>query len=388
MLSPETARLEQIQGQMETLTPELGKRARTVGESGLTAQDLQLLADAQLFDILKPAACGGLELPWGSHLILGRRLAATCASSAWLVSVIGGNASLVARMSPAVQADVWGGNRLGLVSVAPIYATAMLQFEGEGYRLTGTWRYVEAAALVDWILVAVCMPNNIDAYALVPSDAFESTPADHLGGLRGVGVYGLSIRDSSVPAHRLIDAKELFGIGETSSAVRFLPYWENQVLAPLLGCAEGAYHNYTSSTKKRVGGTTNAAVAGFTQVQQRLAEVSARIKAARLLYEESRHLLLSRRLEGKELTREEELELARDRSFIAKLCQTAIRDLVRQMGAIGIAEFNPVQRQYRDIHAMATYHTIRWRHNMAEYGKHELGIPSHQAPAAPHIAVG
>ena len=386
MLSPETVRLEQIRGHMETLTPELGKRARTVGESGLTAQDLQRLADAQLFDILKPAALGGMELPWGSHLILGRRLAATCASSAWLVSVIGGNASLVTRMSPVAQADVWGGNRIGLVSVAPIYATAMLKSEGAGYRLTGTWRYIEGAALVDWILVAVCMPDNVDGYALIPSDAFESTPADHLGGLRGVGVYGLSVRDLSVPAHRIIDAKELFGIGETSSAV--LPFWENQVLAPLLGCAEGAYHNYTSSTRKRVGGTTNAAVARFTQVQQRLAEVSARIKAARLLYEESMHLLLSRREERKELTRDEELELARDRSFIARLCQTAIRDLVQQMGAIGIAEFNPVQRQYRDIHAMATYHTIRARYNLAEYGKHELGIPSHQAPAAPHVAVG
>ena len=386
MLSPETVRLEQIKGHMETLIPELGKRARTVGEAGLTSQDLQRLADAELFNILKPAAFGGLELPWGSHLAFGRTLAATCAPSAWFVSVIGGNASLLTRMSPAAQADVWGGNRIGLVSVAPIHATAMLKSEGAGYRLTGTWRYVEGAALVDWILVAVCMPDNVDGYALIPSDAFESTPADHLGGLRGVGVYELSLRDSSVPAHRLFDAKELFGNGETSSAV--LPYWEFQVLAPLLGCAEGAYHNYTSSTRKRVGGTTNAAVARFTQVQQRLAEVSARIKSARLLYEESMHLLASRRVERKELTREEELELARDRSFIARLCQTAIRDLVQQMGAIGIAEFNPIQRQYRDIHAMATYHTIRARHNMAEYGKHELGIPSHQAPAAPHIAIG
>ena len=386
MLALETVRLEQMQGHIETLIPELGKRARTIGEAGLTEQDLQLLANAELFDILKPAAFGGLELPWGSHLDLGRTLAATCAPSAWFISVIGGNASLVARMSPAAQADVWGGNGIGLVSVAPIHDTVMLQSEGEGYRLTGTWRYVEAAALVDWILVAVSMPNNVDAYALIPSEAFESTPADHLGGLRGVGVYELSVRDSSVPAHRLIDATELFGIGETCSAV--LPYWENQVLAPLLGCAEGAYHNYTSSTRKRVGGTTNVAVARFTQVQQRVAEVSARIKCARLLYEESTQLLLSRRLEGKELTREEELELARDRSFIARLCQTAIRDLVRQMGAIGIAEFNPVQRQYRDIHAMATYHTIRPRYNLAEYGKHELGIPSRQAPAAPHVAVG
>ena len=130
-----------------------------------------------------------------------------------------------------------------------------------------------------------------------------------------MGVFELSVRDLSVPAHRTIGATELFGIGETSSAV--LPYWEFQVLAPLLGCAEGAYHNYTSSTRKRVGGTTNAAVARFTQVQQRLAEVSARIKSARLLYEESMHLLMSRRVEGKVLTREEALELARDRSFIA-----------------------------------------------------------------------
>ena len=39
MLSPETVRLEQIRGHMETLIPELGKRARTIGEAGLTEQE-------------------------------------------------------------------------------------------------------------------------------------------------------------------------------------------------------------------------------------------------------------------------------------------------------------------------------------------------------------
>ena len=48
--------------------------------------------------------------------------------------------------------------------------------------------------------------------------------------------------------------------------------------------------------------------------------------------------------------------------------------LVRQMGAMGIFDDNPVQRHYRDITAMATQVAVNWDRNMNPFGAHELGV--------------
>jgi 3-hydroxy-9,10-secoandrosta-1,3,5(10)-triene-9,17-dione monooxygenase len=146
------------------------------------------------------------------------------------------------------------------------------------------------------------------------------------------------------------------------------------LLGPMLGAAEGAYADYRDITAVREGALFGGKVAGMVQVQQRLAESAAEIKAARLVYESNNRLLHERGAAGKGLNHDEMLEMNRDRAFVAKLLIGAVTRLVRQMGAMGLYDDNPVQRHYRDLSAMGTQIAVNWDRNVTPFGKSELGL--------------
>ena len=76
------------------------------------------------------------------------------------------------------------------------------------------------------------------------------------------------------------------------------------------------------------------------------------------------------------LTPNERVESMRDRAFITRSCADAVHRLVRQMGAIGLSDGNPVQRQFRDITAASAQIGLNWDRNMGTYGKWALGVPT------------
>jgi 3-hydroxy-9,10-secoandrosta-1,3,5(10)-triene-9,17-dione monooxygenase len=75
-------------------------------------------------------------------------------------------------------------------------------------------------------------------------------------------------------------------------------------------------------------------------------------------------------------TEEERASLMRDRAYIMKLCRQSCERLVTMMGAQGLFNTNPVQRAFRDLHAMATQFGVNWDLNMPPYGRLALGLPS------------
>jgi len=48
---------------------------------------------------------------------------------------------------------------------------------------------------------------------------------------------------------------------------------------------------------------------------------------------------------------------------------------------MGIFDGNPVQRNHRDVMAMATQIGVNWDRNMLSYGKWALGLPTGDAQA-------
>ena len=117
----------------------------------------------------------------------------------------------------------------------------------------------------------------------------------HTIGLAGTGSKNIVTSDLFVPAHRVVTFADLLA-GTTPGAqvhgvalyrqplMAVLPY---TLVAPVLGMAEGALHDFLEMAKVR---TTRGAVAGgnnrmaeFATIQTRVAEASASIDAARLL---------------------------------------------------------------------------------------------------------
>ena len=207
----------------------------------------------------------------------------------------------------------------------------------------------------------------------------------HVVGMRGTGSKDIKCENLFVPEYRTINAHQTFDRNPPGASINpesylyempFLPYFGSSFLGPLIGASEGAYEEYKNLTSGRKGAIFGNSIKEQIPVQHRLAESSAEINAAILIYQNINNLLHEKGLSKNALTGEEIAKVTRDRAFIAKLCVNAVNRLVNHMGAVGLYDTNPVHRYCRDVNAMAAQFGANWDRNMAIFGKFEFGIPT------------
>ncbi len=331
-----------------SLQPALAEAARQIDQHGQTEESLARLAQAGLFrhpDGATPASA------LRTRMEVGRALARSCASSAWLVTAYGLGAALAARMA-AAPSDLGADAK---IAVGDDATAATLVPDGAAWRLDGSWEFVVGAQFADWFV----LPCG-DRLVLVRRNQVELTPADHLGGMRGAGLATVTARKIGVAATSIFDRGDGFDLVATLS-----------LLGPILGCAEAGHRDYVAITRKRVSGVGGEAVARMTQVQARLGAAQAELNSALVGFTSLQDRFA--RIEAEDGF-PDATELTRDAAFIARQSLQSLTALIRQMGAMGLAESNPVQREYRDLRAMVTDHRFNESARMAAYGRLALGI--------------
>lgn len=387
---------EEIFGRARDLVPVLRERARATEERrSLPPETMQDLYDTGMLRILQPARYGGYEMDWPMHLEAARIIARACPSTAWIVSVVGAHAAIAARLDKRCQDEIWGDSQDILIATATAPTNGGIYKADGGYRADGVWRFASGIDNSQWVMITGPVrpddgsePERGLAHfvrILMPRSDIEIVDGWFVAGMSGTGSKDIKCDNVFIPEYRAASARGSFAKSPPGAAVNpdcylyevdFMPYFGSSLLGPILGCAEGAYQDYVEITKKRVAVMLGGNVAENVPVQQRLAESSGEIKAARLLLEASNNLLHSRGSARQTLAPGELVEQARDRTLIAKLCVSAVTRLVNQMGALGIFDENPVQRHFRDVNAMATQIAVNYDRNMTPFGRWELGIPT------------
>ncbi len=331
-----------LDSRLTDIVPLTAQRAAETDKSGVQADMIERLRGAGLLGPLDPAL----------RLEATRTLACTCAATAWIAAELG--------EGHALAKAVTGTAPDGLTTIARYSDEAQIARVPDGFVVNGTWQAVGALSHADGVLLTAPATEYRDALvALAPRDALEFETYHYLGGLRGVSwhrvtAHNLAIASANVaPAHPVM----LGGIGA------------NRLLGLLVGCAEGGYDDYVRMTKARITGIGGAAVATFTQVQARLAESHADMGTVRHLYDG-----ILRDLAASDDDPAIASRITRDRAFLARKALDAVTRLVRQMGAMGLAETNPVQRRYRDLRAICADESFSWDAQLAQFGRRELGI--------------
>lgn len=312
--------------------------AQSVGDDvESTASTLSLVRDAGLFELDDPLLA----------LEATRAVGRFCASTAWMLAEHGEARRLLGGF-PASVRDAVGR---GLIVIARGGEGASLS----GDAIRGVWPSVGGLVHADWLLLTgVADASGQDGAALVPAGPVRAAPYAYLGGLRGVGWQRVEIDALSVAPGCWVPASAFADRGQGG----------NRLIGSLIGCAEGGYRDYVRMTRSRITGIGGASVAGFTQVQARLAESDAELGCATRLFE-----ALVAGLDG-----DGDAHARRDRAYMAHLALDAVTRLVRQMGAMGLSESNPVQRRYRDLRTLAADAAFAWDDHMAGYGRALLGI--------------
>lgn len=373
------------------LLPVLTERAQSTSEQRqISDETMSDLYDAKVLRHLQPKQYGGNGMPWGLQFHVARILAHACPSTAWIATVVATHVLYACRFSEEAREEIFAQGHDVLVGMGSVPIGVELAEEKDGYRVSGRFKFISGVDHVSWVILPIAqkMGDREGSFAvLVPREAFEIDDNWHVAGMKGTGSKDIVLTDVFVPAHRAMSLAEFWGERDSNITPdedfifsrNLEGYYGTGLIGPIIGMAEGGLKAYIEQTKKRIGAMSKDKVSENSAVQIRLAESAAEIKAARVLMETQFDFLRKCGERNLAISKEQVIEMNRDRSLATRMCIDALERLIRQMGALGIFENNPVQLFYRDLKAAATQIALNNDRNMVPAGRQLLGLDSSPA---------
>ncbi len=365
------------------LVPVLRSRAAKAEElRQCPAETVADFAAAGLLRICQPARFGGWEQPWDVLCEVSRVLARGCGSQAWIGNIYCDHTQLLGMFELEAQADVWGkdqGARLS-ASVEPVGKGRTVP---GGARYSGRHRYASGIDHAHWLLCGGHLEEDGKApkrsYFLVPKSDVSVIDDWHVIGLSGTGSKSFEVKDVFVPAHRILDGDasdegDVPGAAFNPGVVYRMPRHDvagTGFGSIAVGIADGFFDEYLKFTKPRQSrGTALADLMGTHMgIGQSAAEILA---AGRLAIGAARDAMAT--LErGERLSKEQRTRTRLGSSFAAQLSLAAVQRLFNAAGGRALFVENAMQRQIRDLYAVAAHRALAWDSSTANYGALLLG---------------
>jgi resorcinol 4-hydroxylase (FADH2) len=379
---------------------ELMDRARAIGalarEHALeTEQNRQVSAaligkmrEAELFRIMQPARFGGFEYGYDVFVDLVAAVAAGDGSTGWVYSLGAVHPWLIACYPEKAQQEVWSQDRdaIAAVSYAP---TGKAVQDKDGYRLSGRFSFASGCDNANWGILGGMLPLKSGpkpGFFLVPRSQFTIHDDWFTMGLAGTGSKTIVVDDQFVPDYRAVAFNEMLTGNGPGTQTNTNPLYRQPMLAvvphclvaPALGMARGALEAFT---EQAAGRTTRGAVAGgnnkmseFTTIQMRVAEATASIDAAQLMIHRDISDTLATVTAGKPADVALRMRNRLTHSFATKLLVQAVDAVFLAAGGSALGLQHPVQRFWRDVHALSSHISLNWDSVSAMYGQHVFGL--------------
>ncbi len=379
---------EEVIARARALAPVIRARALAAEKERRQPLDtIQEITDAGLARLLTPRRWGGYELGFETFVDAVIEIGKADASAAWCYSFLNIHSWFLAHYSDDAQRDVWQDSPDVALADSFIPAGKVTRVEG-GYRISGNWPWVSGIDHCAWSMLAGMMPEPATGpfdfgphVFLIPRSDYEIDDTWFVAGLKASGSKNVVVKDAFVPAHRavsLIALSEGHSPGaELNTHLMYrqplMTLFETALTAPIIGATIGAYDLWCETTRTKSTRITGLPLNAFTHQQIRIAETSAEIDSARLLMKQ---ILEVGSVEGP--TMDQRMQSHRNFAYIAQLCLRAIERIYTTSGGNANYESNPLQRFWRDIHAMSVHAAIGWDTAGETYGLNALGQPRNQ----------
>lgn len=368
------------------MVPELRELApENESNRRLSRDTVQKFRDAGFMRVYQPKRYGGLEMDYGIHMKVAAELGRGCASSAWVSSVLSAHALILGMFPEEVQDKVWEDDPEALIATSFLPSNPDIRQTNEGLIVNGTWKFSSGIEFCRWIVLLMPSLSGVDddlKFALFPLGEGRIEDTWYVNGLAGTGSNDIVLEDAFIPYAHLVDISDLRGGTAPGSEVNDshiykLPLWSTfafTLVGPALGAARGALENIADglTDRKSVG---QVKLSEQQSVQQRIAYATAQLDAA----EASLLLMLDRiNKDGKRgiiPDMEPRVRYRLNVGFAADLCVQAMEKLFPLLGGRGLAADDPVQRAWRDVHAIAQHIGLVWDLQAGLYGAVKLGLP-------------
>jgi 3-hydroxy-9,10-secoandrosta-1,3,5(10)-triene-9,17-dione monooxygenase len=361
------------------MIPDLRRRARQTEERRrILDETAEAFRDAGFFRVLQPSRYGGFEMDYGAHARIAMALGQGCASSAWVLSVLASHSWIGGMFPPEAQDDIWAAEPGALIATSFLPIEPKAEKAGGGLSLSGRWKFSSGVELCRWAILMV--PDA--AFAIIPLTEARIEDTWYASGLAGTGSNDIVAEKLFVPEHRVLAIERLKGGPTPGSKVNpgvlyRLPVFAAfpfTLIGPALGAARGALDAVVEGLAARKS-VAQVRLAEQQSVQLRIARVAAQIDAAEASV---LHLLETHNRDARAGKIPPALERARYRlnlGFAADLCVQAMENLLPLIGGRGLIAADPVQRAWRDVHAVAQHVAMVWDVQASLYGPVRLGLP-------------
>ena len=370
------------------LVPAVRERAREAERMRMLPPDT--VADLQragLFRGLQPARWGGYEIDPATYFEACVELGSGDASTAWVLGVMGVHHWQLGLFPPEAQADVWSADETTLVASSYAPVGDVRRVEG-GFRVRGTWSFSSGIDYAGWVLVGAIIGSPTGGRRtegrtlLIPKGDYRIVDNWHVAGLSGSGSKAFVIEDGFVPEYRSLltrSARKLEAPGTelNRSPLYHLPFMNIFVYAvssPLIGVAQGMLDFYLQQARGRLESATGP-LAQDAFAHQRLARASAAIQAARRQLRADLDELLAMGRTGQAIPLEERARFRWGAAYCVDTAMLAIDQLFDVAGGFSIHLDNPLQRMFRDAHAMRAHYQNNVEKAAEAYGRALLGLP-------------
>ncbi|MGA8079629.1 MAG: acyl-CoA dehydrogenase family protein [Xanthobacteraceae bacterium] len=388
--APDIPNAEELVARARALAPRLRERAvRTERDRNIPQQSVDEFIDAGLIHTLQPKRWGGYEHDHGVAFDVAVELGkSTCGSSAWCLNYLADHACMLALFPEEAQHDVWSRNKAACIATSAAPTGKVAPAPG-GYRLDGRWSWCSGLRHSQWIMIGGLVQRDGEDHPdmrlyLVPVSQLKQDDTWYCAGLRGSGSNTAVLDNVFVPEHRSVSFSALREGSSPGSKVNanpiyrapFIALHSYALLGPVLGLARGAYAEFVQWTRRRYLTYTQIAIAQHVPVQMRIAEIAAQIDAAELL---ARRALATAHADYAGMSLETRTLLRRDFTYAVRSLREALDDLVKISGSSGLMEDNPIQRCWRDAHAISSHVVMNWDVPAENFGRSEFGLPLNPA---------
>lgn len=354
----------------------------------LTDRAVDAIGDAGLTRLMTARRFGGYETDVRTVLDVVTELGRGCGSAAWVTAVYLSGDFMVGQFPDEARADVWArdpGARVAMV-LAPPKAPAVTR-AGDGIVISGTWGYASGSPHSDWIALVVGVPQPgadkpVPHLVLVPMSDLTVKDTWRVAGMRGTGSNTVTAEKVLVPHRRLlpylplVDGERftdhpdeiLYRTGVSGVLQAFL-------LGAMIGEAQAALSYVLGKAPSRgIASSTYASQQDSVAFQIDVANAATLIDTAQLHATRIADTVDRAARLGEQLDIPARARLRMDAAHTVRTCADAVDLLMTAHGTAAFAEFNPLQRIWRDVSVGSRHGGFGARIPEEVYGRALLGL--------------
>ena len=341
----------------------------------LSADTVAGLRDAGVLRALVPAELGGGEVHPSELRAAVESIAAADGAAGWIAAV-SSTAGLAAAHLPADHAgELFGAGAIPAGVFAPIGTLAAAE---SGHALSGRWPLGSGVAFSTVVGLGCRTPAG-PRYALVHRAEVEVIDTWDSLGLRATASHDVAVDSATVPAERVIDL--VGGAPRAAGPLYAFPLFgllAVAVSAVCTGIAAGALSDVIELAGARRPAGSARSLAERATTQERLAEATAALRAARAGVEEAIASAWARAESGDPLELAERAGLRMAATHAARTAVEVVDACHRLGGARALYRGDPLERRQRDVHT-AAQHMVVAAGTMELSGRVLLGVETDTA---------